>query len=1117
MKPFRINAIHQFSPSVAQGDGVSNGIFFTRALLRELGFQSEIYSFTVPAELRQEVFSPDTLIDKEDQILLVHHSLGHEFGEWIEQRPARKLLVYHNITPANFFPPEHPVHGLSILGREMLANWQANGTFVACIGDSDYNSNELKNLGYDTVRTLPLLVDVEQCMNKPWDKALVAAHDDRFTLLFVGRVAPNKCQHDLLAVMAALLPRMNRPVELVLAGGISSLEYEAQLRSDIHRLGLDGYVRLLGKVEEAALFGLYRIADVFVCLSEHEGFGMPLLEAMLFDVPVIAWDSSNVTGTVGCGGLVCREKEPEVLAGLIALVSREPGLRQQMVQGQRDNLRNYDYQRLRTGLADYLQDLGFEVPLQPSAGDDFVTQRHIDWRIEGPFDRHYSLALVNREFARSLLAIGDSVTLHSTEGDGDFDPDPDFLAANPDLRAAWEQGLRSNFSDVVTRNCYPPRVSGMRGRDRWLLSYGWEESAFPADWVDAFNDTLGGITVMSSFVKRTLQNNGVRVPITVVGLGADHVLRATATPRALNLPTQPECFTFVHISSGFPRKGLDVLLRAWARTFSASDPVRLVVKTFANPHNTLSADLPAWRAAHPNAAEIKHIDTDLSAGALRALYESADALVGVARGEGFGLPLAEAMLLGVPVLASAHGGQRDFCTEQTAWLVDYRYERAQSHFGLFNSVWAEPEEDSLCAQLRAVFEAPAEERAARCANARSVIENRYTWEAATQRLRNSRTTLQGSTIRPTPARIALVSSWNSRCGIADYARAQTLSFPRGCFRVFANDDATFAEDPEITVERCWTSGAKDSLEQLYTALMAWGAEAVVFQFNFAFFDLEAWGRILQQLSANGIACHAVLHSTSDVMWGPVEKSLRHAREGLACCRRLMVHSIDDLNRLKHMGLDGNAMLLPHGIPTYEANLLERDRARRAAGYAHDDVVLGSGGFLLPNKGYAELIDAFDQLRTQNSRLRLLLQTPEYPAPVSQTYRADLEHRIAASPWSRDITLETTFLSEADALDRLAIADRLVYPTGPTGESSSASVRWGLAVGCAVAVTPSSIFADVREVVYTLPGDRPADLAKGLQTWLANEDPYALLRQHWTKEHRWPAVSKRLWNVICAAE
>lgn len=1114
----RKQAIHQFSPAVFKADGASNGMFLIQRMLLALGFESRIHAFMIDPELREAVQPAADLEDKvpEDAVILVHHTLGHDYGEWVQHLRARKILVYHNITPAHFFAADHPVHALSLKGRTMLADWQAARTFVAAIGMSRYNSDELLSLGYTPVHTLPLLVDAGQCLDAPWDTAIPTIHEDRFTLLFVGRVAPNKCQHDLLEMMAALLPRIGRPVELVLVGGVSDTDYDAQLRASIRHHGLDGYVHLRGKVSEPELFGWYRAADVFVCLSEHEGFGMPLIEAMLFDVPVIAWDSSNVGATMGCGGLLCRDKSPDALAALIALIAREPGLRQRMLAGQRENLRQYDSGRLRTGLAAFLHTtLDISASPATAAPNDFISQRTVDWRIEGPFDRHYSLALVNREFARGLMAAGDHVTLHSTEGGGDFEPEPQFLAANPDLAQAWREGLEPGFSDIVTRNCYPPRVSGMRGTDRWLLSYGWEESGFPAPWVAAFNDALTGITVMSSFVRKVLRDNGVTVPIAVVGLGADHILRAEETPDTLALPAAEGVFTFLHISSGFPRKGLDVLIQAWGRSFARTDRVRLVVKTFPNPHNTFATDLLAWQQAHPDAAPVLHLEGELDAGALRALYAQADALVGVARGEGFGLPLAEAMLLGVPVIASAHGGQRDFCNEDTAWLVDYHYDLAKSHFGLFNSVWAEPDVDSLCSQLRAVVDTPEAIRARRCDNARHLIERQYSWSAATGRVRDARNKLVPETIAPKPARVALITSWNARCGIADYARAQIEAFPAGILRVFANEDAASWPDDVIDVERCWHSGAQDTLAQLSASVLEWQPDTVLLQFNFAFFDLAALNTLLEGFIDRGIACHVVLHATRDVMWGDIEKSLRHAYAGLSRCTRLMVHSVDDLNRLKDMGLDSNALLLPHGIPAYRIEAARRGQLRAQAGFEAHHTVIGSGGFLLPNKGYLELVEAFDLIKPRHPTLRLLLQTPEYPAPDSVSYLAQLRDRIAASPWHQDIVLETDFLDAHDTLDRLAMADRLVYPTGATGESSSASVRWGLAVGVPVAVTTSPIFSDVRQVVYTLPGHLPAEIAKGLECWLAQADPYAEERIRWSASHRWPAVSTLLWNILCA--
>lgn len=352
-------AVHQFTPAVSVGDGVSNGVFFTQTLLRALGFESEVFAFTIPDALQHAVHFVDACPDEADQVLLVHHALGHEFGDWIAQRRARKVLVYHNITPAHFFAPAHPVHRLSLLGREMLAEWQAGGVFEACIGDSEYNSAELVALGFDPVWTVPLLVDAQACRTRPWDASVAARHADRFSLLFVGRLAPHKCQHELLRVMEALLPHMNRPVELLLVGESASAEYEARLRADIVARGLSGYAHLLGKVDEASLYALYRSADVFVCMSEHEGFGMPLIEAMLFDVPVLAVDFGSVAATMGCGGLVfSQDRSPQAVAATIACLANDAALREQVVAGQRARVARFSRERLNEDLLACLAQLG---------------------------------------------------------------------------------------------------------------------------------------------------------------------------------------------------------------------------------------------------------------------------------------------------------------------------------------------------------------------------------------------------------------------------------------------------------------------------------------------------------------------------------------------------------------------------------------------------------------------------------------------------------------------------------------------------------------------------------------------------------------------------------------
>ncbi len=356
-------AVHQFTPGISVGDGVSNGVLFTRTLLRELGYVSEIFAADIDPALAVEVRPLAAYgdgADGADSVLLVHHCIGHSHADWIAAQQAVKVLVYHNITPSHFFAPEHPLHAMTRHGRQMLVDWLEQGLFAASIGDSAYNSAELLALGYGNVHDIALLVDVEACLAKPWEEAVVAAHADRDTLLFVGRLTPHKCQHDLVAMMAELLPRRRpgqdgrpvRPLELLLVGGTVDAEYEMQLRGQIRALGLEGQVHLLGKVDEARLYGLYRAADLFVCLSEHEGFGMPLIEAMLCGLPVVAADHGSVADTMGCGGLVVKDKSPARLAALLACLLDDQGgaWRAAMRAGQAEQVQRFGRERLKAAL-----------------------------------------------------------------------------------------------------------------------------------------------------------------------------------------------------------------------------------------------------------------------------------------------------------------------------------------------------------------------------------------------------------------------------------------------------------------------------------------------------------------------------------------------------------------------------------------------------------------------------------------------------------------------------------------------------------------------------------------------------------------------------------------------
>jgi glycosyltransferase involved in cell wall biosynthesis len=734
------------------------------------------------------------------------------------------------------------------------------------------------------------------------------------------------------------------------------------------------------------------------------------------------------------------------------------------------------------------------------------------WLLEGPFDSSYSLAVVNRELAKALARAGEQMALVSRDGPGPFAPDRAFLALNPDIDEMVQRADPETDPSVTLRNQYPPQVMNMRGQLRVLSTYAWEESGLSVEWVREFNKTLDLITVPSTFVAKILRDNGVHVPIHVVGEGGDHVLGSDGVAARSRHEDGP--FRFLHVSSCFPRKGVDVLLAAWGAAFTKHDPVELVIKTFPNIHNNVDAEIRAFEERHPHAPAITLINQNIDAAAMWTLYGSAGALVCPTRGEGFGLPLAEALAMGKPVITTGYGGQSDFCRPDTAWLCDYRFDYARTHFDVVNSVWVEPDVESLAGLLREVFEAPPSERLRRADAGRTLILSRYTWDLVARRTQSAiAAARKSSSANPRLPTIGVISTWNSRCGIAAYAQSLLGGISPERLRVFASKVAEALRPDESFVSRCWIEGWNDPLNDLFLEVQAAHLDVVVLQFNFGFFQPAALKRLLDKLHFEGILVFMTMHATMDVDLPDMKVRLGDIREELARICRLLVHSVHDLNRLKDIGLVENVALFPMGLPQPFAG--DRQAIRHSLGLDGKTIV-ASFGYLLPNKGLPELIRAFALVHAKLPDTHLLMLNALYPVAASEEERDACLDEIRRLGIQYGVTLVTDFLDEGEVLARLAAATIVVYPYQRTQESASAAVKMGFASGAAVAVTPLPIFADVMTMSHVLPGTSPADIADGLMSLLSDPVRRSVLQEQqraWVAAHDWATLSDRLDGLI----
>jgi glycosyltransferase involved in cell wall biosynthesis len=1053
--------------------------------------------------MSDRVYSFTKYDDKLDNIIIFHYSLGTDQDKWIESLKSRRILVYHNITPDHFFDEQDWLRKLIHSGRTQLAAWANERIFVGQIAASDYSALELWRWGYDRVATIGILVDLDRLRAHSWDREIGLDAAGTKTLLFVGRICEHKSQLELVEMMRHLVAMARMPTRLLLVGGVTSDAYEAKLIKAIDRFGMAAHVERLGKLEDDALYGLYRRADLYVSMSRHEGFGMPLAEAMALGLPVLARAGGGVAATLGEGGLVLEHGGPRAMAAAARLVLEEPALRREILEAQRRSVERYERAVVVEALERHLRRLGFEIALNKGEGETPPAL----WTMQGPYDSSYSLAIVNRELARGLERAGERMALESRDGPGAFAPSEAFLAANPDVAAMAARADKDGQPAVSLRNHHPPHVADMRGGFRILANYAWEESGFPPAWVDAFNTSLDLVTVTSGFVAKTLRDNGVHTPIAVVGNGVDHM----AAPEQIGQPVKRGAFRFLHVSSCFPRKGVDALLAAWVRAFDIESGVELAIKTFANPHNTVAVDLEALRRAHPRHAPITLIEAEQTAAEMRALYDSADCVVCPSRGEGFGLPLAEAAALGKPLITTAYGGQSDFCTPETSWLCDFSFALSRSHLGLPGSVWVEPDVGSLAQALVACRDAAPQERARRVEAAWRLVTERYSWDRVAEATRAAiaavRRESSGAALRL--PRIGWVSTWGSRCGIATYSEALSQAIEPDRLFVFADRGSTpLGEDPAF-VERCWTQGWEDPLDDCLATILARRLDAVVIQFNFGFFALNSLARLLSSLKSAGVFVCLCLHSTVDVLKPEVTIRLAEIAPTLAAVDRLLVHSVPDLNRLKAIGLVDNVTLFPHGLPRPLPTA--RDALRRRF-FPDADPVVACFGFLLPNKGVRELIRAFARLWRDQPKAHLLL----FPMAESQDEHDACKAEIAAAGLEQAVTFDVDFLNEDTILARLGAADVVVYPYQHTQESASGAIRLGLASRTPVARTPLAIFSDVETVTHALPDGSPEAIAEGLADLLA--DPGLLedleRRQNdWLETHSWARLSRRLADLI----
>jgi glycosyltransferase involved in cell wall biosynthesis len=314
-----------------------------RNLLRAQGHSSDIFALTVDDDLVGEIRPFADPEARRGDITILHFAVPSPMSEALGNLSGGRVIQYHNITPAHFFAPyDAEIFRLASLGRVELE--RLVGHVDLALGDSEYNRRELEEVGFQQTAVCPIVVDTDRVSHGAACPALESTLGDGLTnILFVGRIAPNKKIEDHIRLAEHYKRYVDTDYRFIFVGKTDAVpRYYATLRALMlqYEMPSDRFL-FVGPVPDDELGVYYRTASAYVSLSEHEGFCVPLVEAMATDLPILAYGGAAVPETLGGAGLCFTPKDLEYAAELLGMVVYDEDLRREVIAGQRRRLDDF--------------------------------------------------------------------------------------------------------------------------------------------------------------------------------------------------------------------------------------------------------------------------------------------------------------------------------------------------------------------------------------------------------------------------------------------------------------------------------------------------------------------------------------------------------------------------------------------------------------------------------------------------------------------------------------------------------------------------------------------------------------------------------------------------------
>ena len=731
-----------------------------------------------------------------------------------------------------------------------------------------------------------------------------------------------------------------------------------------------------------------------------------------------------------------------------------------------------------------------------------MNQNKPEIRIIGPFATEYSLAKVNRELATSLHTLTDEYTI-SLWGDhnvADRLPTKDDFIRYPLLKDLFTE--TRGHSEIAIINTFPKTFPHSFGLDRVdsdikIGFLAWEESVFPRKIVEEFNRELHGLMVTSEHVLQVMRNSGLTIPIVNISEGINQNLLKSEEYKLKS----KKSYKFLHISSGLPRKGVDVLIKAFTDEFDSSEDVSLLIKTYRNESNIIPELLRNLDKS--NSPEIEVIyDLNLTEGQIAHLYEHSDSVIIPSRAEGFGLPVAEAMLKQLPVVTTSYSGQMDFVSDENAWLIDYELVKAESQLDLHNSSWAEPDIVQLKNTMRYLFENRDE------LGIKAKVEKAYstartlTWESTSEKVLEFIGYLQ-EIKQLKDQKLAVITTYNSKCGIAEYSR-DLYPLIEGAFKevkYFANSDAEIVFKDNEKIVRTWEYSEKDFKSTLEEMDM-FDPDIIHIQYNGPFYSVDSLSNLVSELKIREKKVLLTIHSIPDV-------NLKKYVEDLSRVHKIIVHSQKDFEKLRRSGIN-NTEIFTHGVKVFPDE--NKQKLRQKLEINHTPII-ASHGLIHEDKGLLETIGALKILKSDFPEILFLsINAVNTDNSTSSAVFNQMQSRVKEYNLEENVISISDFIEKQEIIKLLHLADVVVLPYSDLHEGASGAVRYSFASQRPVIISNSAIFSDLGDVGYRINDNKPQTIADGVITLLSDNNLYQkeLFKvRRYAEENSWERQSRKV--------